>query len=114
MGTKYRIEMTKYPYQGNIDKSYNTNSFIKFIFNLVILFVLMVFKKYDIVNIAIRTISKKDQRKETERHDNMMCWGRTFYEEIENIKKNEAIVECFDKINALNEEVNSLKEKNNE
>ena len=76
MGTKYRIEMTKYPYQGNIDKSYNTNSFIKFIFNLVILFVLMVFKKYDIVDISIRVISKKDKKKETERHDTIMRGGR--------------------------------------
>ena len=69
MGTKYSIENTKYPYQGSIDKSYRTNSFIKFIFNLAILFVLMVFKKYDFVDISIRTISKKDQRKESKRLD---------------------------------------------
>ena len=69
MGNKYSIKMTKYPYRGIFDKSYGTNSFIKFIFNLVILFVLMVFKKYDIVDASIRTISKKDQRKETERLD---------------------------------------------
>jgi len=72
MGSKYIIKMTKYPYRGFFDKSYGTNSFIKFIFNLAILFVLMVFKKYDIVDISIRTVSKKDQRKESERLDILM------------------------------------------
>ena len=79
MGTKYSIEMTKYPYQGVIDKSYRTNSFIKFIFKLLMLFVLMVFKKYDIANIAIRTISKKDEKKESDRHDTIMRRGRNKY-----------------------------------
>jgi len=79
MGTKYSIENTKYPYQGSIDKSYRTNSFIKFIFNLVILFVLMVFKKYDIVDISIRVISKKDKKKETDRYENMIRWGKMMY-----------------------------------
>jgi len=32
----------------------------------------MVFKKYDIVDISIRTVSKKDQRKESERLDILM------------------------------------------
>ena len=72
MGNKYSIGMTKYPYQGSIDKSYSTNSFIKFIFNLVILFALIVFKKYDIVDIAIRTVSKKDVKKETDSHAAIM------------------------------------------
>jgi len=79
MGNRYYIQMTKYPYQGSIDKTYRTNSFIKFIFKLLILFVLMVFKKYDIVDITIRTISKKDQREETNRHENMIRWGNMMY-----------------------------------
>lgn len=51
MGNKFTILCSKYPYEEYWQHSYNTNSIIKFIFNLV-----KCYFKYKIIDVNIRNI----------------------------------------------------------
>lgn len=59
MGNKFYIRGTLYPYKGYSDYSYGTENIFKFLFMLI-----KVYRKYEIVDVAIRQHKRMKLREE--------------------------------------------------